>query len=584
MFYFILLFLTVFPFIFLNVTNKDGSNYSRIKQMTLYVWLIAYLFFIIFSSVYFSSLSIVLLLASPLVLQFIFKQFKDSYLLQELNITFNNFKENFFLRGILIGLITLLCYVLFDNFGYLNYGIFLTFIILIILFFNIQNSLNKNFGLYFILATFWSFISSAGAVQTNLLLVLISLFIPLIPLSLYKPFAQNTYLHIFSFLIYLCIYELLKNIDINVISNFLMEFTITFAIILLGISLLFSFERKLLKLKNNFVPLLCLIMITLSKHYIEITDQLILDALDNLIITLSIITLLRTYGVVLANTYNYTINKESESRYKSSKILFINWMGEALGEDIWNQLFGTPSINKFSKYNQITFIIILALLWVIIKIHFESFKMSFNIQYFPWEIVYILLSLQLINAVLTIKTWFVVHGFIDEKASNQVTSKIFVSILSILICIVIQYWEVFGIFKTWILITFGILYFSSLILCCFNLSVDLINFRKKEKFNNFTTTLAPLMMLLSITITFLAFHFSIDTINIIFIFLSIICLGLGLVSGKFSKSIFAISNIVVKKLDIFIILIIMLAIIIYSKEMIFVFLYYIGYYTTTSEK
>ena len=433
------------------------------------------MFFTFFSSVYFSSLSVILLLASPLVLQFIFKKFKDSYLLQELNITFNNFKENFFIRGIIVGIITLFSYFLFVEFGYLNYGIYLAFIILIILFFNIQNSLNKNFGLYFILVTFWSLISSAGDFQTNLLLVLISLFIPLIPLSLYKPFAQNTYLHIFSFLIYLCIYELLKDIDINLITHFLMEFTITISIILLGISLLFSVEKKIIKFRNYFVPLLFLIIISFIKYYIESTDQLILNSLDNLIITLSLITLLRAYGVVLANTYNYSINKQSESLYERSKKVFINWMGESLGEDIWKHLIGVPSKSKFSKYNQIIFIIILVLLWVINKLQFEDFKLSFSPHYFPWEIIYILLSLQLINAVLTIKAWFVVHGFIDEKASNQITSKISVSILSIFICIIIQYWSVFNIFPIWALIIFGILYLLSLIICFVNLSVDLID-------------------------------------------------------------------------------------------------------------
>ncbi|MEK4426447.1 hypothetical protein [Solibacillus sp. FSL K6-1523] len=584
MFYFILLALTIFPSLSLNVESKDINNRINIKQMALYIWLIAYLFFITFSSVYFSGFGIVLLLASPLVLQFILKQFKDSYLIQELNMTFNNFKENFLTRGILGGLVTLLSYVLFDKFGYLNHGIYLTFIIFIILFFNIQNSLNKNFGLYFILVTFWSLISSAGDFQTNLLLVLISLFIPLIPLSSYKPFSQNTYLHIFSFLIYLCIYELLKSIDITLITKFLMSFTITISIILLGISSLFTLERKLLKSRNYFAPLLCLITISLFKYYIEITDQLILNAIDNLIIILSLITLLRAYGFFLDNTYNYTIIKQSESLYKNSKKLFINWMGESLGEDIWNHLFGIPSKNKFSKYYRVFFMIILVLIWIIIEIHFKSFKLSFNTQYIPWELLYVLLSLQIINAVLTINTWFTVHGYIDEKASNQATSKILVSILSIFFCILIQYWEIFCLFNTWILIIFGIFYFLSFIICFFNLSGDLINYKEKKNFKNFKVALAPLMMLISITITLLAFHYNLNKVDFIFIFLSIICLGLGLVSGKFSNSIFTLSNIVVKRLNLFIILIFILVMLIFVKEMTFTLLYYIGYYTITSEK
>ncbi|MGG3801236.1 hypothetical protein [Metabacillus fastidiosus] len=580
MFYLILLALTVFPFIFLNVTTKASNYYSRINQVILYIWLITYLFFIIFSNIYFFSFSAILLLISPLVLQFIFKQYKDSYLLQELNITFNNFKKNFFIRGMLVGLITILSYILFIKFNYLNYGIYLTFIILIILFFNVQNSLNKNFGLYFILVTFWGFISTTGNLQTNLLLVLISLFIPLIPLSSYKPFTQNTYLHIFSFLIYLCIYEILKDIDVNLITSFLMRFTITISVILLGISLLFSFEKKIVKCRNYFVPLVYLIILFLIKHYIDFPDQLISTAFDNLIITLSFITFLRTYGVVLADIYNYKINKNSESLYKSSKEVFVNWMGEALGQDIWNLLLGIPSKNKFSKYNKIIVIIILVLLWIIIKIQFNNLTFSVNFEHFPWEIIYILLSLQLINALLTIRAWFVVHSFINEKASNQLTIRIFISLLTILISIIVQYWELFIKFNKWILIILAILYFISLMICFINLSVDLINYREKGNFNNFKTALSPLMMLISITITLLAFHFKINIIDFIFIFLSVICLGLGLISGKLSDSIFAISRIVVKKVHVLIILTIMLLIIIYVKEMIFIFLYYIGYYTT----
>ncbi|MFS0673662.1 hypothetical protein [Ornithinibacillus sp. 179-J 7C1 HS] len=416
MFYLFLLVLTVFPFIFLNLTNDNGNTRLKINEIILYIWFISYLFFILFSSIYFSNLSVILLLACPLVLQFIFKRYKDSYLLQELNITFNNFQKDFFIRGIIVGIITLFSYLLFTKFGYLNYGIYLTFIILIILFFNIQNSLNKNFSLYFILVTFWSLISSAGDFQTNLLLVLISLFIPLIPLSLYKPFAQNTYLHIFSFFIYLCIYELLKDIDINLITLFLMDFTVTISIVLLGISLLFSVEKKILKSSNFFVPLLFLITISFLNYYIKITDQLIINSFDKLIIVLSLITLLRTYGVVLANTYNYSINKNSEPLYESSKKVFINWIGETVGKSIWEHLIGVPSKSKSLKYNKFIFIIILVLLWVIIKLQFDNFKLSFNPNYFPWEIIYILLSLQLINASLTIKAWFKVHGFIDEKA------------------------------------------------------------------------------------------------------------------------------------------------------------------------
>ena len=563
MFYFILLVLTIFPFIFLNLINNTTKTHLRINQIILYIWFITYLFFTFLSSVYFSNLSV--------------------DLLQELNITFNNIKANFFLRGIIVGLITLFSYLIFSKFGYLNYGIYLSFIIFIILFFNVQNSLNKNFSLYFILVTFWSLISSTGDFQTNLLLVLISLFIPLIPLSLYNPFAQNTYLHIFSFLIFLCIYELLKDIDINLITHFLMKFTITVSIILFGLSLLFSIENKIIKLKNYFAPLIFLGIIIFIKYFIKDLDLLILYSLDNLVITLSLITLLRAYGVVLANTYNYSINKQSESLYERSKKVFINWMGEALGEDIWKHLIGVPSKNKFSKYNQIIFIVILVLLWIINKLQFEDLKLSFSQNYFPWEIIYILLSLQLINASLTIKAWFVVHGFINEKASNQLTSKILVSIFSIFICIIIQYWSVLNIFPIWSLVTFGILYLLTLIICFINLSVDLIKYREKQNLDNFKIALAPLMMLISITITFLAFHFNINTVNLLFIFLSITCLVLGLVSGKLSKSIFAISNIVVKKLDFFGAIIIMLVIIAIYNEMTFILLFYLGYYTTTAK-
>lgn len=584
MFYVILLILTLVPFLSLIFISTQNKHYNKITKLILYIWIIVFIFFFLVSAVYFSGFIIVIIFISPILLRFFFNKYKNLYYIKEISDSFHNIFSNFINRGIPISLLTILSIFIFFKFNYLNTGIYLATFIFIILIFNMQNSLNKNFGLYFILATFWSFLSSSGNIQTNLLIIAISLFIPLVPMSIYKPFARNTFIHIFSFLIFICLYEILKSTDLNELTQLLIKLISTLSVLLLGISLLFFVEKKFIKISNYYFPLIFVgILLLLQKMiFINLFSSIFLECIDSLINALLIITCLRVYGYFLANSYEYTAEKENISLYTIHQTNFSNWIGQTLGDSIWKITLGNP-IKKNRYYLLELPLALLIILFIFFTHQSHDTKLEFSFNTLPWEALYILFSLQLINSLFSIKVWFHLHGNIDEKASNTLTSKMFVSILSILICIVIQNWHIFNDFNLIVFTIFALAYFSSLAICFFNLSIDLLNFNENKNLKHFKVSLAPLLMLISLNLSLLAYFYNITNINITYISLAIVSLILGLISGKLSNSIFSISKFVITKFSKTIIVFLLLPVIIEYPFALFMTLYYFGYYITSSD-
>lgn len=438
---YILLIITVaLPLIFIIEDKKP--NFAR---YLLFLWVVSLFLSTIFIAIQYGGVANIFIIAIPMILRITLNFFRRTQYANSIDEAINSIISGFWSRCIKTSIVSIIVLLIFYSVGQAIYGIYIAFIIYIVLMLNIQSSINSKMSFFLFLITIWSIFTSDPqlGIKTNALITVISLFVVIVPLTVYKPIADNYTIHVMGFGIFIILSKFLQKYNEVIITALPSRLTT----LLITLLILFAFiylhrvlcNINFIKKKYYYAPIIVLVIsIILSsifdiygKYLIENLAVSILDSIHYIISFNIIVMLLRFAGPILNEQKHYDLEGET-SEYLILKQITYNWLGESFGEKLFNFFFGgqVSSDNKRKSYSLL--LVSLLIIWTYLRFKSPGVRLMYifdisSLGLMLWSMY------NLIPSVIKLRILYKQSKSTEMKLTNQLTGSLYIGTILLLL-------------------------------------------------------------------------------------------------------------------------------------------------------